>query len=182
MLAATRGDLLYDLVLFGHVLLAIIGGGSLFGLALVRATGLTALPSARRGVDRVAMRQFAYLVDPVLWTTGLIGIVLVLIDDRYEFSQAWISIAFALWLIGGVIGSVMIRRLTTQIADLSERIADGEIMQNSGNPGFAGAGGADRDELTVERGALDKKLSMFSGISHLLFVLLIADMVFKPGL
>ncbi len=97
------------------------------------------------------------LVNPVWWVGGGLGIALVIVDDRWEFSDTWISIAFTLWIIAGVIGSFVLRKAGNQAVEAAEA-GDGEALA-----------------------AAQKQMAMFRGIHHLVIVLLILDMVFGPN-
>ena len=79
-------------------------------------------------------------------------------DDRWEFSDTWISIVFTLWIIAGVIGSFVLRRAGNQAVEAAEA-GDAEALEGA-----------------------QKQLAMFRGIHHLVLVLLILDMVFGPSL
>ncbi len=158
MIGALPGEAGYDWLLFAHILLAVVGGGAAFALAVIGSRTGAAEGDTRTFGLRMSAAVDQILVNPALWVTGGLGIVLVLIGDPWEFSQTWISIAFALWIIGVGIGTFVLRPAGLKAVAASER--------------------GDADDLAAQ----EKKLAMFGGINHLVLVLLILDMVFKPGL
>ncbi|MGQ0743307.1 MAG: hypothetical protein ACT4OS_03010 [Acidimicrobiales bacterium] len=85
--------LLYNLVLVAHIVAVMVGFG---GLILARFGGIDGRVLANR------VEWFAYSV-PVL------GVVVVLLsEDRWHFSQAWLGLGFAAWLLCiGVYQSVL---------------------------------------------------------------------------
>ncbi len=154
----TTGDFGYDVLVFAHVLLAVIGGGAAFATAIIGARTRAAAGEAQSFGLSLSNAVGQILVDPVLWVAGGLGIALVIVDDRWEFSDTWISIAFTLWIIAGVIGSFVLRRAGQQAVDAAEA-GDSEALEGA-----------------------QKQLAMFRGIHHLVLVLLIIDMVFGPSL
>ena len=159
IVGVTTGDFGYDLLVFAHVLLAVIAGGAAFATAIIGARTRAAAGEAQSFGLTLSNAVSRILVDPVWWVGGGLGIALVIADsDRWAFSQTWISIAFTLWLIAGVIGTFVLRRAGSDAVEAAEA--------------------GDREGLD----AAQKKLAMFRGIHHLVIVLLILDMVYKPGL
>ena len=159
IVGVTTGDFGYDLLVFAHILLAVIGGGAAFATAIVGARTRAATGEAQSFGLSLSAALGQVMVDPVLWVAGGLGIALVIADsDRWDFSQTWISIAFALWLISGILGSFVLRRAGQQ-AEAAAAAGDSEALDAS-----------------------QKQLAMYRGIHHLVLVLLIVDMVFKPGL
>jgi hypothetical protein len=158
IVGVTTGDFGYDLLVFAHILLAVIGGGAAFANAIIGARTRAAAGEAQSFGLSLSAAVGQVMVDPTLWVAGGLGIALVIADsDRWDFSQTWISIAFALWLIAGILGSFVLRRAGQQAINAAET-GDGEALAAS-----------------------QKQLAMFRGIHHLVLVLLILDMVFKPG-
>lgn len=83
MVLAAYGDGLYKLLLLGHIVALLV--------AFAPANG-------RR------------LHLPALVVTGALGIALVLVSgDAWSFDQAWVSLAFLVWLaLAGVVSAVII--------------------------------------------------------------------------
>jgi uncharacterized membrane protein len=93
---------------------------------------------------------------PALVLTGLFGLAMVITsadtvggDKLFEFSQAWVSIAFVLWfaLLAVVFGL---------LAPAERKAAAGDA-------------------------AAAKRAPMFGGFVHILLLLILIDMIWKPG-
>ncbi|MDZ7732090.1 MAG: hypothetical protein U5R31_02395 [Acidimicrobiia bacterium] len=98
-LAALRGDFVYDLFLFLHILTAIIGFGATFVWPMLASRSRSLPPSESYAVNHLSLglaRMFEYFI----YAVGVTGIVLILVSDFIEFSEAWISIALGLYIIG----------------------------------------------------------------------------------
>lgn len=90
---------------------------------------------------------------PALVAAGILGILTVLLSgDAYEFAQTWVSIAFVLWFL--MLGVLFLGILP----------ADRKAAEPDDTPGA------------------DTRASMFNGMLHLLLVLMLIDMIWKPGL
>jgi hypothetical protein len=85
---------------------------------------------------------------------GLVGILMVLLGP-WEFSDGWISVAFVLWF--AALGNALLL-----LGPASRRLA---------RAGQSDAGVA----------ALQKRVAMFTGIGHLLFLALVIVMVWGPA-
>lgn len=90
---------------------------------------------------------------PALVLTGLFGVLIVLLSGQaYEFSQTWISTAFVLWFL--MLGVLFLGVVPAE----RKAAAEGET------PGP------------------DARVNMFGGMLHLLLVLMLIVMIWKPGL
>lgn len=168
-LAAYRGDFLYDLVLWLHILTAIIGFGSTFVWPYYAAQARAAGPEISLWNSRTSQRGFPYLSTYMIYAVGLTGILLIIVSDGViEFSDAWISIAFLLY-----IGAIGVSH-GLHYPNLKAMLGLQEQLENA--PPAEGGPPPQALEL-AERG---KKAGMYGGILHLLFVLILLDMVFKP--
>lgn len=151
MLAVLKmGDALYQVVYLLHILSAIVAFAPVFVWPIVnaqtrkRGATLPADVTGQAAVNNVTVH------GPALIATGVFGLLMVVLSDEiYKFSQAWISIAFVLWF--ALIG-VMFGLLTP----------------------------AQRKAAAGDEGAA-KKVPMFGGFVHILLLLILLDMVFKPG-
>jgi uncharacterized membrane protein len=114
--------------------------------ARLRRQGAT--PGAEIGV--IIRNAWTRIHGPALVLAGLFGILMVVIsDDAWEFSEAWISAAFLLWFI--------------MIA-----VVFGLMPWNERK-------NAEGDE------AADRRSAAFNGVLHLLLLLMVIDMIWKPG-
>ena len=174
VLALTPDSGIYQLVLFLHILTAIVGFGSTFVWPMLSA-------KARRSGDPGFMLKVSELIDeaghvlssPFIWASGAFGLLLVILasgmDGTYiEFSDPWISIAMTLYLVAlGV-------SLGLHGPNLKRMLALQREMAAAGPPQ------AGPPPQLAELQARGKKAGMFGGILHLLFVLILLDMVFQP--
>lgn len=152
VLAAYRNDLIYELLLFAHILSAIVGVGSLFGWAGVGSR------AAEAGVnDDGAARLVAVgtrtLSAPAVYAMGVTGLLTALVGngEAVELSDPWLSAAMLLYL--AAVGVMVFLLVPAQRA--------------------VAAGTASVDEA--------KKPAMFTGILHTLFAVALVLMVFQPG-
>ena len=89
---------------------------------------------------------------PALVAAGIFGILTVLLSgDTYQFSQTWVSIAFVLWFL--MLGVTFLGILP----------ADRKAAEPSDTPGA------------------DARASMFNGMLHLLIILMLIVMIWKPS-
>ena len=174
VLALTPDSGLYQLVIFLHIVTAIVGFGSTFVWPMLAA-------KARKTEDPAFMLRVSELIDeaghvltsPFIWASGAFGLLLVILaagmdGDYIGFSDPWISIAMTLYLVAlGV-------SLGLHYPNLKRMLALQREMAAAGPPQ-----GGPPPQL-AELQARGKKAGMFGGILHLLFVLILLDMVFKP--
>lgn len=176
LVGAPTGDFLYELFFFLHILCAIVGFGSTFVYAM-------AGPRAGKEGGPVGAWVVRFLVDaskvlttPFIYATGAFGVLMVLTaqDDLIQFSDTWISIAFGLFIIGAVMGYLLHKNGQEMLATVAE-------LEAMGPPPAGGPPAGGPPPQVAKMQELGKKQGMLSGISHLVFVLMLLDMVFKPG-
>ena len=152
---------LYNLVLVLHILAVIIGFGGMF------IAGFYGNEAARRpGREGLAVAETTLKVTGTIPTVAvsavpILGILLVLMsDDFWKFSEAWISLSFLLYIV--LIG------LATgiQVPAIRKMVA-----LRSGTEGAQ----------SMEMQALGKKAAAVGAIVNLLWVVILFLMVFKPG-
>jgi uncharacterized membrane protein len=152
---------LYQFVKVLHILAAIIGFGGMFvagfyGQEAKKRSGREGL-----AVGEATLKVTSLAPTMAIYSVPILGILLVLMsDDAWKFSQAWISLSFLLYIVLLVLLIVVQAPATRRMVALQ-----GE-----------GAGGS-----TAEAEALNKKLAMVSGIINLLWIVTLFLMVFKPG-
>lgn len=148
---ADVGSTPYNLVLLLHILSAIVAFAPAFVWPIVN------VQTRKRGVQvpsevagQVPVNN-VIIHGPALVATGVFGILLVVLSDEvWEFSQAWISAAFVVWF--------------AILAVLFGLLVPAERKAAAG------------DAAAAKRGA------MFGGIIHLLLVVMLYLMIWKPGL
>lgn len=175
-LAVVPGDALYDFVLWLHILTVVVGFGSSFvwPFLAAKAKGLED-PVVGYYTSQMALQGSKILTTHFIYGAGVTGLLLLIFgatnDPAYwEFSDLWISLAFLLYFAGlGISLGLHGPNLKAMLA-LQEQLATGAPNATAGPPPQVA-------ELQ-ERG---QKAAMFGGILHLIFVLILLDMVFKPG-
>jgi hypothetical protein len=163
----------YNLLLLLHLTTVIVGFGSVVASSFLAARARELEPAEGRALARVAFKMGRALTTGPVVAAGLFGLLLIpLSEDVFTFAQAWISIAFLLYF--AVVG-VLIFLVTPNakaMDELGTRLADGSVTASK-------SGGAPLEAAELaERG---KKAAAFTGIVHLCWVLLLLDMVWKPG-
>lgn len=171
-----RGEFLYNVVLLGHILAVVVGFGSSFvwPVLAARARGMAA--DQGYAVSHTAFELGKPLTTYPIWVAGGLGIVLVLMEQlqefsTIEFSQTWISIAFVLFFGAAAFSWFVHVPNLKKMDELQGRLVAGDVTPNPNGP--------PKEALELaERG---KQAAMYGGVLHLLFLLLLIDMIWKPG-
>ena len=150
----------YQAVLVVHLASAVVGfGGSALGTVMLRrawAEGPDAAGAVRRSYEFASNR----LTDIAAYVAGIAGLVAVLIDDRWDLRQGWVTTAFILYFAWVGIAHGALRPTSAKLAEALE------------------AG----DERARDAERLRKRAELWSALSNLVIVAAIAVMVTKPGL
>ena len=149
--------ILYDLLLFGHILAAMVWLGG--GLMLVFVARRARASDDPRTIGEFA-RSLSYLgprvLAPAVIGVLVSGVALVLDSAAWDFAQAWVLIAIGLFAVAFLVGAVYLSRVALQ------------LERSGGN------------DATLSRSLLDRWLIGYAVVLSVL-VLIAADMVFKPG-
>ncbi len=156
---------LYRLVFLLHILSVVIGFGSIF------LNGVWFSIARRRGgSEGQAIVESATFVtrrwaEPFIYAVLVTGILtLVVSDDAWKFDQAWISIAFTLYIVViGLSHGLLFPSLRRSVSLNAESLARGDAT------------------VPAEVVALDRKVAVASAAIDVLVVLLVIDMIWKPG-
>jgi uncharacterized membrane protein len=165
---------LYKLLMVAHIMAAIIGFGALYLNGIYGAES-----KKRKGPDGLAVLQANHRVSSVgewfVYAVPVFGALLVVTSDKvFKFSQTWIWLALALYVVGiGVSHGVMFPTVKRMEATMNELIAMG--------PPPAGAAGSGPPPQVAVMEALGKRLAMGGAFLNVLLVVLVAIMVWKPG-
>lgn len=154
------GDL-YQLVLVLHILAAIIGFGGMF-IAGFYGNEARQLPG-REGlaVANTTLKVTGRIPTVAVSAVPILGILLILLsDDFWKFSEAWISLSFLLYIV------LMGLATGLQVPTIRKLVA----MR-------AGADGAQSFEMQ----RLGKKAATVGAVVNVLWVIILFLMVFKPG-
>lgn len=152
------GETMYQLFLYVHIVSAVIWvGGSfyvqLLGIRASRSEDPLELPRLGRNVEYLGTRVFIP-ASLLLLASGVVMTV-----QAWRFEQFWIAAAIALWVLSAVAGSVY-------LAPRSKRAA--ELFEAEGPTSPTGR-------------ALTNRLFFVSRLELVSFAVIIALMVFKPG-
>lgn len=153
MLAVLKSnDALYQIVFLLHILSAIVAFAPAFSWPIVN------VQLRRRGssvpsevAGQVAVND-AIVHGPALAVAGALGVIMIALSDGiYEFSQLWVSLAFLVWF--ALLGVLY------------------GVLVPAGRK--AAVDGPDSPSA--------KRASMAGGIIHLLLVVMLVVMIWKPG-
>jgi len=150
----------FEFLLFGHLLAAMVwvGGDLMIQMFYLRsrASGPEAVAEFAKNVEWIGLR----VLNPASLLVVIFGVLLVIDQEAYEFSQFWVSAALAMFLISALTGAAFLGPETGRIGKLSEErgATDPEVQQRIG------------------------RVVMISRIEFTLLVLIVLDMVLKPGL
>ena len=157
-----------------HLLSVIIGFGSVFLLGVFGAKA-----KARGGREGLAVGEVTYDVakqwsEWFIYAVPVTGIIVVLLsDDVWKFSQAWISLSFLLYIaalgISHALHTPNIRRMNELVAELTA----------AGPPPGGGSGGPPPQVAELE--ARGKRAGATGAVLNLIVVIVVFLMVWKPG-
>src|SRR5262245_14977721 len=149
---------LHSWLLFGHILGAIawLGGGIVLALLALRV---------RRSSEVAPYRDFSgtltfigpRILVPGVVAVGVFGLWMVFEDPAWDFSQIWIQVAIGLFVVAVLIGAVYLSRV-------------GIALDRAGASAVAD-----------QRRLVGPCLTGY-GIVLLILVVILWDMVFKPGM
>jgi uncharacterized membrane protein len=164
---AGNDDTIYGIVLFLHILAVIVGFGPTFVYPVY-----SAMAKKRPGPEGLAINQvtldIAHRFEWAIYLVPIFGIILVPLSDggaEFSFGDPWISASFLAYLVALGISLGLHQPNLRALVGLQGQIGPGGPTPEQGR------------ELE-ERG---KKAGMFGGILHLLLVVILWLMIFKPG-
>jgi hypothetical protein len=139
-----------------HVCAIIWVGGAFFAQLL-------AIRAARRRPDRPAQDRasIAYLGQRVFLPASILLFVagIILVSQRWAFSNLWVSISMVLWLVSALVGALYLGPTSAKV---------GAVFAAEGPTSVAGRAGLDRLFLVA-------RLELVS------FAIVVFMMVVKPG-
>jgi uncharacterized membrane protein len=151
----------YNLVLVLHILAVIIGFGGMFIAGFYGAEGAKRSGSEGLAISETTMKVTSLAPTMAVYTVPILGILLILLsDDQWQFSDAWVSLSFLLYIV------LIVLAVAVQVPNLRKLIA-----LRTGTEGV--------QATEVERRT--KTAAMVGGIVNLLWVIILFLMVFKPG-
>lgn len=170
---------LYNVFLLLHLLAAIVGFGTSFVWPVLAAKARGMEPAQGYVLTNTALGLGKPLTTYPIYATGLFGILMLVVgeigDDEvlnpWGFDQTWISIAFALFIIAACVAQFLHYPNLKKMDELQARLVSGEAKPTPNGP----------PPEVLELQERGKQAGMYGGILHLLFFLLLIDMVWKPG-
>ncbi len=154
---------IYKVVLVLHLMTAIVGFG---GVVITGFFGAQA--AARKGregaaIGEVVEKGYTFAEWPI-YAVPVFGIVLVLMsEDVFAFSQTWVSLSFALYIVAiGLFHAVhrpTVRRINALLAET----------------------GGGSEESAGQLDKLGTRAGIVGGVLNLITVAIVVLMVFKPG-
>lgn len=171
---AFRGDNSYDLLLLLHILTAIVGFGAVFLNGIYGAQA-----KSRQGVEGLAIVQANFLVSRIaeyfIYAVFVTGILLVLISESaWKFGDTWIWLSIVLYLIGIAISHAVLQPSVKRMIALMEQLA-----HMGPPPGGGSAGGPPPQVMELEERG--KRVGLSSTALHVILIVILYLMVFKPG-
>lgn len=166
---------IYELVLLLHLLAAVVGFGTTFVWPVLASRARKMEPAEGHALNRLALELGKPLSTYPIYATGVFGLILVIIsavdDGWWAFDQMWISAAMLLFVVAaGIAGGLHYPNLKKMDA-LQARLVSGEAKPTPNGP----------PPEVLELEERGKQAAMYGGLLHLLFLLLMIDMVWKPG-
>jgi len=165
--------LFLQLLLLVHLLTVVVGFGSTFVWAVLAKQASDFEPAAAAVFTQKLHRASKVLSTPFIYAAGGTGLLMVLLggDSGITFKQTWVSAGLALFAAGVLVSVFLHQPNQNAILELQDRLASGAHGPTDDGPPPEVA------ELK-ERG---EKAAMFGGLLHLLFLLMMIDMLWKPG-
>jgi uncharacterized membrane protein len=149
----------FEFLLFGHLLFVAAWVGTNLSLQLFALRARRAGPERMIGllsdVEWIGLR----LLTPASLLVAIFGVLLVIEDPNFEFSQAWITLGLIAFFASALTGSLFLGPETGRIAKLAE--------------------GRGPDDPEVQ--SRIARVFLISRIELAILILIILDMVVKPG-
>lgn len=117
MLLAAIDDTPYNIVYLLHLISVILGTGAAFALPV-----LTVKARQAGAPDDFVGDAMGTIMAPSLLAAGVFGGALVgMSDDVYDFSQTWLAIAGAVWLVSVVAAALAYPPSFVNLPDMSDK-------------------------------------------------------------
>ena len=163
----------YKIVLFLHILCAIVGFGTVFLNGLYGAQA-----KKRPGPGGLAIQEanlfVSHIAEYVIYAVFILGIGLVsMSDDAWKFSQTWVWLAMLLYIAGIGVSQGVLFPNAKKMRDLAA-----EMVAAGPPPADAPPG---RPPQVAEMERRGKTLGAASTFLHLLLVVILVLMIWKPA-
>jgi hypothetical protein len=163
----------YNVVYLIHLACVVVGFGSSFVYPVLAAKARGLSPREAYAVNHATLEISPFLTSYPIYGAGAAGIVLIVLSDSvYSFSDTWISIAFLVYIVA-VLVALFLHSPNLKAMDALQA----ELVEN---PPVPGSGEAPPQVAELEERG--QKAAMFGGLLHLCWLVLMIDMIWKPGL
>ena len=167
------GSFLYQVVYLIHLGCIVVGFGSSFVYPLLAAKARDLPPREAYAINHTALGISKYLTSYPIYAAGAAGVVLVILSDKaISFSDTWISIAFLVFILALLVALFLHTPNLKAMDALQARLLDGPQLP-------AGSEAPPEVAELAERG---QKAAMYGGLLHLFWLVLMIDMIWKPGI
>ena len=165
-------DFGYRVLYLLHIVFIVVGFGTSFAYPALARRARQLPPVEGHAIGHTSLAISSAVTTYPIWAAGLVGIILVGVSEQWEFSQAWISIAFVLFFFGVLFAWFVHTPNLKRMDALQE-----ELLAGSAAPAATGP-----PPQVAELQARGKRAGMYGGLLHLVFLLLVIDMIWKPWL
>jgi hypothetical protein len=160
----------YKLFFLLHLVAVIVGFGTSFVYPVLRVRARSLSRRDAHTLNHAALAIHNYLTMIPIYAAGAFGIVLVLVsEEAWKFSQTWVSVAFLLFILAVAL-AVFLHLPNLKSMDKLEA----ELV--------AAEGSTEAPKQVAEYEERGSKAAMYAGLLHLLWFVLMIDMIWKPGL
>jgi uncharacterized membrane protein len=111
----------YDIVKAVHISAVVIGFGVTFTYPLINAYGQSKDPQLLPHFHRMQSLIGKRIISPFLGLIVVSGLYLVIDQDAWKFSQAFISVGLAVAIVLGALGGLFFSPSEEKLAELAER-------------------------------------------------------------
>jgi hypothetical protein len=155
-----------------HILFIVVGFGSTFVYPALARRARSLTPPEGHAISHASIEVSKGMTNYSIYGAGIVGVVLVSVSEGFKFSQTWITIAFVLFFLGVAISLGLHGPNLRAMDALQEKLLAGDAKPAGGGP----------PPEVAELEQRGKRAAMIGGILHLIFLLLVIDMIWKPGL
>jgi uncharacterized membrane protein len=159
----------YDVSLFIHITVVVVGFGATFAEAIMFPVALKAGVRHLPYVHRLQLAINQYMAGPALLVVLITGIYQT--SERWEFDQFWISASLAIVILLGAINGAYFIPADRRLGPMVER-----------DIAAAGEGEIKLSDLSDEYQRQGRIEGIVGAITGLLLIIVIYMMVTKPGL
>jgi uncharacterized membrane protein len=168
-------DGVYKLLLVLHIFCAIVGFGAVYLNALYWQQ-----IRKHQGREGLAISEANFRVSEIgqyfIYAVFVFGFLLVLTsDDVWKFSQTWIWLAMALYVVGIGVSHGVLLPAVKRMGVLMRELIDGP-------PPPAGATASGPPPQAAELAVMGKRVGAAGAFLDVLMVVILALMVWKPGI